>query len=257
MGALGKFSAALAGGSIKVIDLTHTLDPEFPVLVLPPEFGQCEPFKIEEVSRYDDRGPAWYWRNFSCNEHTGTHFDAPVHWVTGKDVPNGSVDTIDPANFVRPASVMDFSKEAAADEDFILTTDHIKAWEAAHGQIPEGNWVLFRTDWSKRSGLEYSNVREDGAHTPGPDTGAVRYLVEERKAHGFGVETIGTDAGKGGTFDPPYPAHNILHGAGKYGLQCLRNLDQLPPHGTVIVSTPLKIKDGSGSPLRVLALVEG
>ncbi len=256
MSVLNDLNSAMASGSIKAIDLTHTLDPAFPVLVLPPEFGQCAPFKIEEVSRYDDRGPAWYWRNFSCNEHTGTHFDAPVHWVTGKDIPNGSVDTIAPGNFIRSASVMDFSKEAAADEDFILTADHIRAWEAKNGDIPRGDWVFFRTDWSKRTGLKYSNVREDGAHTPGPDTSAIRYLVDKRDVHGFGVETIGTDAGKGGAFDPPYPAHNILHGAGKYGLQCLRNLDQLPAHGALIVSTPLKIKDGSGSPLRVLALVE-
>ena len=148
------------------------------------------------------------------------------------------------------------SKEASADEDFILTADHIRDWEKSNGDIPPDHWVLFRTDWSKRSGADYANVREDGAHTPGPDTGAVRYMVEERRVHGFGVETIGTDAGKGGAFDPPYPAHNILHGAGKYGLQCLRNLDQLPAKGAIIVSTPLKIKDGSGSPLRVLALVE-
>lgn len=255
MALLHDLGAALISGSIKVIDLTQTLDPEFPVLVLPPEFGQCQPFKIEEVSRYDDRGPAWYWRNFSCNEHTGTHFDAPVHWVSGKDVPNGSVDTIAPSNFVRPACVMDFSKEAAADNDFILTADHIRAWEEKNGDIPAGHWVLFRTDWSKREGEAFSNLREDGAHTPGPDPTAVQLLVEERGVHGLGVETIGTDAGQGGAFDPPYPAHFILHGAGKYGLQCLRNLDQLPTWGALIVSAPLKIKEGSGSPLRVLALV--
>jgi kynurenine formamidase len=62
--------------------------------------GQAWPFRIEEVSRYDERGPAWYWNNFSCGEHTGTHFDAPIHWVSGKDVPNGSVDTIPSRNFV-------------------------------------------------------------------------------------------------------------------------------------------------------------
>lgn len=256
MALLQDLGAALISGSVKVIDLTQTLDPEFPVLVLPPEFGQCQPFKIEEVSRYDERGPAWYWRNFSCNEHTGTHFDAPVHWVSGKDVPNGSVDTIAPSNFVRPACVMDFSKEAAADDDFILTADHIRAWEKENGEIPADHWVLFRTDWSKRTDpAKFSNLREDGAHTPGPDPTAVRLLVEERGVHGLGVETIGTDAGQGGAFDPPYPAHFILHGAGKYGLQCLRNLDQLPTWGSLIVSAPLKIKDGSGSPLRVLALV--
>lgn len=254
---LETLSGAVMSGAVRTIDLTHTLDPDFPVLVLPPEFGQCQPFRIEEVSRYDERGPAWYWRNFSCNEHTGTHFDAPIHWVTGKDLPHSSVDTIDPAAFIRPACVLDFSKEVAKNADFVLTADHIKAWEKTHGAIPAGSWVLFRTDWSKRSGEEYLNLKEDGAHSPGPDAGAIRYLINERDVIGFGVETIGTDAGQGGHFDPPYPAHTLLHGAGRYGLQCLKNLDQLPPKGAVIISPPLKIKHGSGSPLRVLALVEG
>jgi len=253
---LESLTAGVMAGSIKTVDLTHTLDPDFPVLVLPPEFGQCQPFRIEEVSRYDERGPAWYWRNFSCNEHTGTHFDAPIHWITGKDLPNATVDTINPDGFVRPACVLDFSNEVRGNDDFILTGDHIKAWEKTHGDIPAGNWVLFRTDWSKRSGAEYLNMRDDGAHSPGPDASAVRYLIEERDVIGFGVETIGTDAGQGGSFDPPYPAHALLHGAGRYGLQCLRNLDQLPPKGAVVICPPLKIKHGSGSPLRVLALVE-
>ncbi|HOP19376.1 MAG TPA: cyclase family protein [Parvularculaceae bacterium] len=257
MSLLETLSGAVMSGAVRTIDLTHTLDPDFPVLVLPPEFGQCQPFRIEEVSRYDERGPAWYWRNFSCNEHTGTHFDAPIHWVTGKDLPHSSVDTIDPAAFIRPACVLDFSKEVAKNADFVLTADHIKAWEKTHGAIPAGSWVLFRTDWSKRSGEEYLNLKEDGAHSPGPDAGAIRYLINERDVIGFGVETIGTDAGQGGHFDPPYPAHTLLHGAGRYGLQCLKNLDQLPPKGAVIISPPLKIKHGSGSPLRVLALVEG
>jgi kynurenine formamidase len=256
MSVVEKFGQAVMSGAVKVIDLTHTLDPEFPVLVLPEHFGQCAPFRIEEVSRYDERGPAWYWRNFSCNEHTGTHFDAPVHWVTGKELLNSSVDTISPQSFLRPACVMDFTKEVRADEDFILTTDHIRGWENAHGRIPAGSWALFRTDWSKRSYAEYLNLKDDGPHSPGPDPEAVRYLVDECDVVGFGVETIGTDAGQGGAFDPPYPAHHLLHGAGKFGLQCLRNLDLLPPTGALIIAPPLKIKDGSGSPLRVLALVD-
>ncbi len=256
MSILQQLSEAVASRAIKTIDLTHTLSPDFPVLQLPPEFGQCQPFQIEEVSHYDDRGPAWYWRNFSCNEHTGTHFDAPVHWVTGKGVANGSVDLLDPSHFLGSACVMDFSKEVAANEDFVLTADHIRAWEEQHGDIAAGDWVLFRTDWSKRSGADYLNMREDGAHHPGPDAGAVEYMIE-RDAVGFGVETIGTDAGQAHAFEPQYPAHALLHGTGKYGLQCLRNLDQLPPRGAVILAPPLKIKDGSGSPLRVLALVEG
>ena len=112
-----------------------------------------------------------------------------------------------------------------------------------------------RTDWSKRGVEAYCNRREDGAHTPGPATDAVELMVE-RRVMGFGVETIGTDAGQAHLLTPPYPAHTLLHGAGMYGLQCLENLDQLPATGAVVVATPLKIAGGSGSPLRVIALVE-
>ena len=255
MSALAAFAADLITGKIKVIDLTQTLSPEFPTIALPPMFGQCAPFRMEEISRYDDRGPAWYWNNFSCGEHTGTHFDAPIHWVSGKDLPNNTTDTIAAQNFIAPACVIDCSVQSAANPDFILTVDVIKAWEAKHGTIPAGNWVFLRTDWSKRSGALYANVKEDGAHTPGPDPEAVQFLIEQRDVIGFGVETIGTDAGQAHTFTPPYPAHFFMHGKGRYGLQCMANLDQLPPTGALIIGAPLKIKGGSGSPLRVLALV--
>ncbi|MEM7705405.1 MAG: cyclase family protein [Pseudomonadota bacterium] len=256
MGALATLAQAMAGGSVRTVDLTFTLDPDFPVLVLPQELGQCEPFRVEEVSRYDARGPGWYWQNFTCNEHTGTHFDAPIHWISGRDLPNNSVDTIPVERFVAPAVVADFSAECAADEDFVLTAAHVKAWEDSHGKIAAGSWFLFRTDWSKREPAAYINLREDGAHSPGPDAGALDYLIHEAGIVGFGVETIGTDAGQGEHFDPPHPAHLLLHGNNRYGLQCLRNLDQLPPVGAMLICAPLKIKQGSGSPLRVLALVE-
>lgn len=252
---LANLAAGISAGSIRVVDLTQTLSEDTPVLVLPPEFGQCAAFSREEISRYDERGVAWYWSNFTVGEHTGTHFDAPVHWVSGKDLPNNALDELPPADFVAPAVVIDCSAEAAADPDFLLDVAHIEAWEAEHGAIPPRSWVLFRTDWSKRDVEAYTNRRADGAHTPGPNAEAVRYLVETRDVLGFGVETIGTDAGQAHLLSPPYPAHTLLHGAGRYGLQCLQNLDQLPPTGAVIVSPPLKIRGGSGSPLRVLALV--
>ena len=257
MSTLAAFATDLMAGKIRVIDLTQTLSPEFPTIALPPEFGQCAPFRLEEISRYDSRGPAWYWNNFSCGEHTGTHYDAPIHWVSGKDFPNNTTDTIPAENFIAPACVIDCSREATANADFILTTAVIEAWEAKHGKIPANHWVFLRTDWSKRSGAAYANLQADGAHTPGPDPDAVRFLVEQRDVLGFGVETIGTDAGQAHSFTPPYPAHFYMHGKGRYGLQCLANLDQLPATGALIVSPPLKIKGGSGSPLRVLALVAG
>ncbi|ANP38756.1 cyclase [Phaeobacter gallaeciensis] len=247
-------AVALGSGAARIVDLTHTLDPDFPVIILPPEFGQCARFRMEEVSAYDHRGPAWKWHNLTLNEHTGTHFDAPIHWVSGKDVPNGAVDEIDPGVFVGPVVVIDCSEGAAKDDDFELTPEIIEAWEAEHGEIPADSWVLMRTDWSKRSGAAYLNMAEDGPHSPGPTPAAIELLLK-RDIRGFGTETVGTDAGQGSHYVPPYPAHYLLHGAGKFGLQCLRNLDQLPPTGALLIAPPLKIKGGTGSPLRVLAMV--
>jgi kynurenine formamidase len=250
---ISAFAAAVQSGGLRVVDLTQTLDSEFPTIQLPPQFGPSAPFKKEQISRYDEKGPAWYWNNISLGEHTGTHFDAPVHWISGKDLPNNTVDTIPPTHFIAPAVVIDCSAASAANPDFLLEPAHIEAFEAKHGRIPKGAWVLMRTDWSKRKGADYAGMREDGAHTPGPSTAAVKLIVE-RGAIGFGVEPIGTDAGQAHGFTPMYPAHTLLHGAGRYGLQCLTNLDQLPPTGALVIAAPLKIGDGSGSPLRVLAV---
>lgn len=248
----------LAAGNFKVVDLTHTLSPDFPPLQLPPQFGQVAAFKMETISEYNDAGPAWYWNNFTCGEHTGTHFDAPAHWVTGKDHPQNTVDTIDPKNFIAPAVVVDATAEVAANEDWIMSVDFLQKWEEKNGRIPKGSWVLLRTGWAARlfkDPASYVNVREDGAHTPGPSQEAVEWLIKERDVHGFGVETINTDAGQSYAWPMPYPCHTLMHGANKYGLQCLNNLDQLPTTGAIIVAAPLKIQRGSGSPLRVLALV--
>lgn len=253
---LHQLAGALAGGGVQLIDLSQTLSERFPQIVLPPEFDQCAPFRSEEISRYDERGPAWYWNNISFGEHTGTHFDAPAHWITGRDLPNNSTDALPPASFVAPACVVDCSAEAARDADFLLTAAHLRAWEDEHGRIPANSWLLMRTDWSKRADpVAYQNFDETGQHTPGPDVSAVRFLVEERQALGFGSETIGTDAGQAAHFRPPYPCHTLMHGAGRYGLQCLTNLDLLPPTGAIVIAAPLKILKGSGSPVRALALV--
>ena len=256
MSVLENLAAELASGGVDVVDLTHTLDPDFPVIILPPEFGQCARFRMEEISAYDHRGPAWKWHNLTLSEHTGTHFDAPSHWISGRDLPNNSVDEIDPKNFVGPVHVIDCSKEAMEEEDFELTPDVILTWEKTHGRISEDSWVLMRTDWSKKSGSDYLNMREDGPHSPGPTPEGIQFLINERKIRGFGTETVGTDAGQGSHYTPPYPAHFFLHGAGKFGLQCLANLDRLPPTGAVLMAAPLKIKNGTGSPLRVMALID-
>ncbi|MEX0827436.1 MAG: cyclase family protein, partial [Haliea sp.] len=205
---LGALTAGMAGGTIKTVDLTATLTPDYPVIGLPPEFGQATQFQKREISRYDERGPAWYWNDFTLNEHTGTHFDAPIHWISGKDLPNNAVDTIPPQHFIAPVCVVDVSKEVAADQDFILTRGHLESWEAEHGRIPAGSWLFMRSDWVKVvSPDNFKNEREDGAHHPGPDAECVRFLVEERDVLGFGSECVGTDHGQAFHFDPPLPCH--------------------------------------------------
>ena len=256
MAALENLVKELTSGGVAIIDLTETLREEYPTITLPPEFGQASAFKKDVISQYDDRGPMWFWHNISVSEHTGTHFDAPIHWVSGKDLPNNTVDTIPPADFIAPACVVNCSNEVAEDRDFLLTRDFLINWEETFGKIPRGSWLFMRSDWRKIADPNnYANIQEDGAHHPGPDEECVKWMIEERDVLGFGTECIGTDAGIAMSFDPPLPCHYFMHGAGKYGLQCMTNLDLLPATGSVIVCPPLKIEGGSGSPLRVLALV--
>ncbi len=246
-------ATALASGSVRVVDLTMPLGPETPVLPLP--FPNSPELQMSEISHYDERGPAWYWNSFTTGEHTGTHFDAPVHWITGKDLPDNRVDTLPAARFVGPACVVDVTREVAADPDFCLAPEDVTRWEAAYGPIPAGAWVLLRTDWSKRTDpAAYLNLGAGGPHTPGWTAACVRLLAHERDVLGVGVETVGTDAGQAGGFDPPFPCHHIMHGAGKLGLASLCNLDQLPPTGAILIAAPLKLVNGSGSPVRVIAL---
>ncbi|SFL45334.1 cyclase family protein [Geodermatophilus ruber] len=256
MSLLPGFAAALATGGIEVVDLTAPLSADTPVIALPAEFAQTARFELEELSRYDDRGPAWYWNNFRTGEHTGTHFDAPNHWVTGRD--GEDVALVPPRRLIGPAAVLDFSAEAGADPDFLLEVEHVRKWEADHGPLPEGGWLLYRTGWDARSASqeEYLNADETGAHTPGISPECARWLAEEAPVIGVGVETVGTDAGAAHSFDPPFPCHAALMGSGKYGLTQLQNLAQLPPTGAVLIAAPLPIVHGSGSPARVLALVE-
>jgi kynurenine formamidase len=150
--------------------------------------------------------------------------------------------------------VLDFSLEAAADPDFLLGVDHVLAWQREHGPLPSGGWMLFRTGWDARSSDPVAFLND--AHTPGVTAECARYLAEETPLIGIGVETVGTDAGHAGQFDPAYPCHHYFQGANKYGLTQLRNLGSLPPRGAVLIAGPLPITGGSGSPARVLALVE-
>ena len=255
MSTLTQLIDELNAGSLKIVDLTQPLGPNTPVIGLPPMFGQSPGVTMEVISCFNDAGPAWYWNVIHMGEHTGTHFDAPVHWITGKDLPDNTTETIPPRRFVGPACVIDISRETAENEDYLLMPEGLEAWERKHGRIPKGAWVLLRTDWSKRTDARsFLNVKEDGPHSPGFHKSTSELLAHDRDILGVGVETVGTDAGQAGTFDPPFPNHATMHGAGKFGLASLRNLDQLPATGAVVIAAPLKIVGGSGSPLRVLAI---
>jgi kynurenine formamidase len=256
MSVLSALTEAIRSASVEVIDLTAPLSSATPVIRLPEPFGNTKTFALHEISRYDDRGPAWYWNDITTGEHTGTHFDAPVHWVTGQD--GEDVSQVPLTRLLAPAAVLDFSEQAAADPDFLLEVDHIRQWEGEHGPLPEGGWLLYRTGWDERSDDQerFLNANETGPHTPGVSIECARWLAEEAPVIGMGVETVGTDAGAAHSFDPPFPCHAALLGANKYGLTQLQNLARLPAQGAVIVTSPLPIIGGSGSPCRALALVE-
>jgi kynurenine formamidase len=256
MSTLTELAAGLATGTIEVVDLTAPLSTDTPVIQLPEPFGQTSRFELEEISRYDDRGPAWYWNNFRMGEHTGTHFDAPNHWVTGEGGPD--VASVPAHRLIAPVAVLDFSARVDQDSDFLLEVDEIKAWEADNGPLPEGGWLLYRTGWDVRSTSQeaFTNADETGPHTPGMSPECARWVAQESPVIGVGVETVGTDAGAAHSFDPAFPCHSFLMGNGKYGITQLQNLAQLPATGALLIAGPLPIVTGSGAPARVLALVE-
>src|ERR1700704_6668859 len=121
-------------GRLRVVALPLPLSSATPLLPLPAPWNNTPPFTLRELSRYDARGPFWYWNAFETGEHTGTHFDAPVHWITGKDLPDSSVDRIPPRKFIGAACVIDVTKEVGENPDFLLTCAHIGEWESTHGK---------------------------------------------------------------------------------------------------------------------------
>ena len=256
MPVLADLVAGIADGTIEVVDLTAPLSDQTPILQLPEPFGNTIRFSLSEISRYDERGPAWYWNDIATGEHTGTHFDAPIHWITGKD--GADVSQVPVRRLVAPAVVLDFSAQTEQDPDFLLQIEHVEQWQAEHGELADGGWLLFRTGWDARSHDDeaFLNADETGPHTPGVSAECARWLAEQTPIAGLGVETVGTDAGGAHSFEPPFPCHSFFLGAGKYGLTQLQNLARLPVRGSVVIASPLPIVGGSGSPTRVLALVE-
>jgi len=253
---LAELTKGLAGGQVQVVDLTQQLTPTTPIIQLPPPFANTPGFKKHEISNYDAKGPAWYWNWIEIGEHVGTHFDAPCHWVTGKG--KACVDDLEAKQFIGPAVSIDVTADVAKSADYVLSPQTILEWEKTHGRIPNGAWVVLRTGWGSRSNdaKAFFNAGANGSpHYPGFGKDSAEFLTRERDILGVGTEAIGTDAAVGAQADPPFPNHSIMHGAGKFGLTQLANVDKLPATGAVIVAAPLKIEQGSGSPVRVIALI--
>jgi isatin hydrolase len=254
---LDELGELLLSGGVDVIDLTAPLGPETPLLELPQGLGANTPtIEIHKISEYDEKGGQWAWNWLKLGEHSGTHFDAPHHWVTGKNFVDGYTDTMPVRNCVAPVNVIDCAGNAAEDPEFLLTAADVKMWEARHGEIRPGEWVLMRTDWDKRNHSRecFFNADQNGPRYPGPSSDCIDYIID-RGAIGLGVQPISTDASSSSRLPVPFPAHVKLHAANRYGLASLANLDQVPAKGAILIAAPLKIVKGTGSPVRALALV--
>ena len=254
---LKTLAQALQSGSVRVVDLSQTLHARTPIIPLPPQYGQSAPFRLDEISNFDERGPAWYWNNISCGEHTGTHFDAPIHWITGKDYPNNTTETIDVQKLVAPACVIDVSAEARDNPDYLLTIEARRAMGSRArphraGQLGADAHGLVAARRSRRLSQP---ARRRRTHAGRPSRSAGLPGARARRG-GLGHRRRGHRRRPGPCLHAALSCHSVMHGNNRYGLASLVNLDQLPPTGAILITPPLKIRRGSGSPCRVLALVE-
>ncbi|NDF02895.1 MAG: cyclase family protein [Actinobacteria bacterium] len=226
---------------VKVVDLTIPLGPQ--TIMWP---GAPSPEAETLVTIAHD---GYFARRVSFYEHTGTHFDAPCHFVNGST----TVDKIPATSLVKPAIVIDISKRIGNDPDGELLLSDVEAFEEKNGQIPLGCAVLLRTGWEEFNSNEIKYVGAPGnIRFPGFGVEAAKLLVNERKAVGLGIDTLGIDPGGVTTF----PVHaTVSHPKGLWHLENLQNLKMLPPTGAWIVVGVLPLIDGSGSPARVIALV--
>jgi kynurenine formamidase len=158
--------SAIEDGSVECVDLSHPLSDATPIIELPEPYANTPGWSLEEVSNYDERGPLFYWNSFRGSEHMGTHFDAPVHWITGRD--REDVSQIPPERLIGPAVVIDRTKEVAANRDYLLTLADIQAFEKEHGPLPKGGWLLFRTGWCTRYWDRSAFLERDGRAPTGP-----------------------------------------------------------------------------------------
>ncbi len=224
----------------KVVDLTHTLHPGIPVWPGNP------PFEFRNLARHFQ---GYYANAFSCAEHTGTHVDAPIHFVEGRR----SMHEVPVTQLVGEACVIDVRNKVARNPDYLVSVSDIRDFENRYGQIPSGAFVIAWTGWEERwtDPKRYVNMDEQGVmHFPGFGADAAKLLIE-RNIAGVGIDTLSIDNGPSKDF----MTHKILLGANKVGIENLANLKEVPPRSATIIVGALKIQDGSGATARVIALV--
>ncbi len=241
-----KLTAAIAQGRVEVVDLTHELDSQSPYW---PEGSSPSPFKASIAATYAKDG--YFARLLEMPEHFGTHMDAPIHF----DPKGATLDRIPIREFVLPAVVVDVSESVKSNPDYRVTAADIEKWQRSHAKIPRGCLVIFRTGWESRwpSHERYMNRDPHGVmHFPGLSVEAAKLLADSIHAAAIGIDTASIDYGPSKNFE----AHHVTMPAGLYHLENLANLGRLPATGAVVMALPLKLRDGSGSPTRVVALLE-
>ena len=215
----------------------------------------AESFKLDKVA--DGLTPQGYYyaaNNFATSEHGGTHLDAPVHFAQGR----WSVEQVPLEQLVADAVVIDVSAKSATQPDYQVTVEDLTAWETTHGLL-HNTHVLIRTDFSKRwpDAARYLGTAERGAgavanlHFPGLHPDAAKWLVANRKVKAVGIDTASIDYGQ----STLYETHRTLYEHNIPGFENLTNLDRLPARGATVIALPMKIRGGSGAPLRAIAVV--
>ncbi len=201
--------------------------------------------------------PSWYFRTHSIEDkQRGTSLDVPPILESGISRHSERFRAASLRRLVGQVCVIDISKMATEDSDYLLTRKAVLAWEEHHGIIPNNAWVLLRSDWSHRPDIEsFLNIKSDGPHWPGFSKGCSQFLAQERSVLGVGVETADIDAGQAGKFDPPFWTRQVMHDHGICSLLNLCNLDQLPPTGAILIPAPLTMAKGSPKQASVIALI--
>jgi kynurenine formamidase len=229
----------------KWVDLTHPFDGAIP------HWKGFDPMTRKVIYDYDKDG---FRAELFCHVgQWGTHIDPPAHFHRG----TRTVDGIPVTQMLLPLVVIDVHRQAAENPDFVLTLKHVRAWEARHGAIPKGAFVAMRTDWSKRWPDQHAmqNVDAQGtAHYPGWTMEALKYLYEVRLITASGHETTDTDPGTATTKDD-YSLESYILGLDHYQIELLANLDQVPETGALVSVTWPDVKDGTGFPARVFAIL--